>query len=376
MNTKIKTYKIIVDSKLFTNMRGSNPAEVAKKAASKILGNSLNQTRFSIQAKTGKIRHYDTKWENLVRPYRKNGKLITCRIVVKKTGKQVGGTFPPKLGNLEDPIYMFFPSKKYDIKIIPQESYQKISIFSIFSNSDSNSEWCIDFHIKDRILYLDFLNKCNDNSGSINLTNIIKYAKYLKENNFIDNKIELEDISKINIHNRELSLSLLSILSTGDSWYNKFKFFQKDYKYENEYNKQFLRMNLEDFLNACILKILENKLKYYLEKLNNKIKTFQELPNSQFKQKRLEKLLKEKSERNALSSNGFKEKIRSELISKKDEFIRIFKDKNVQELFTEIKEQLRNPKLSIESLDKIAELFEFIKSSEIIIYDRDLTLTL
>jgi hypothetical protein len=135
-------------------------------------------------------------------------------------------------------------------------------------------------------------------------------------------------------------------------------------------------MNLEDFLNACILKILENKLKYYLEKLNNKIKTFQELPNSQFKQKRLEKLLKEKSERNALSSNGFKEKIRSELISKKDEFIRIFKDKNVQELFTEIKEQLRNPKLSIESLDKIAELFEFIKSSEIIIYDRDLTLTL
>lgn len=51
MNTKIKTYKIIVDSKPFANIRGSTPAEVAKKAASKILGNSLNRTRFSIQKK-------------------------------------------------------------------------------------------------------------------------------------------------------------------------------------------------------------------------------------------------------------------------------------------------------------------------------------
>ena len=61
MNTKIKTYKIIVDSKQFANMRGASPADVAKKATSKIIGNSLNRTRFSIQAKTEKIRHYDVK---------------------------------------------------------------------------------------------------------------------------------------------------------------------------------------------------------------------------------------------------------------------------------------------------------------------------
>jgi hypothetical protein len=58
MSTKIKNYKIMVDSKLFANMCGSTPVEVAKKAASKILVNSLNRARFSIQAKTGKIRHY------------------------------------------------------------------------------------------------------------------------------------------------------------------------------------------------------------------------------------------------------------------------------------------------------------------------------
>jgi hypothetical protein len=31
MNNKIKTYKILVDSKLFANMRGASLAEVAKK---------------------------------------------------------------------------------------------------------------------------------------------------------------------------------------------------------------------------------------------------------------------------------------------------------------------------------------------------------
>ena len=55
MNNRIITYKIMVDSKPFANIRGSTPAEVAKKAASKILGNSSNRARFSIQEKTGKM---------------------------------------------------------------------------------------------------------------------------------------------------------------------------------------------------------------------------------------------------------------------------------------------------------------------------------
>ena len=52
----MKTYKIVVDSKVFTNMRGYSPAEVSKKAVSKILGNSLNRTSFSmVEAKTVKF---------------------------------------------------------------------------------------------------------------------------------------------------------------------------------------------------------------------------------------------------------------------------------------------------------------------------------
>ena len=109
MNTKIKTYKILLDSKPFANIRGSTPAEVSKKAASKILGNSSNRARFSIvEAKTGKIRHYDAKREKLVRPYHKNGKLVKYRIVVKKIGKQVGGTYPPNLDNPDAQYISFF----------------------------------------------------------------------------------------------------------------------------------------------------------------------------------------------------------------------------------------------------------------------------
>ena len=93
MSSPLKNYKIIVDSKHFGNMKGISPAEVAKKAAGKILGKSNNRiTQFSmIETKNGKIRNYKAFKENLIRPYKKNGRLITCRIIVKKIGKHTGG---------------------------------------------------------------------------------------------------------------------------------------------------------------------------------------------------------------------------------------------------------------------------------------------
>jgi len=369
--SKLKNYKVLVDSKLFTNMRGSSPIEVAKKAASKILGNSLNRTHFEI-LENSKIRHYDAKRENLVRPYRKNGKLITCRIVVKKTGKQVGGTFPPDLReDSKDPIFDFFPRKEYKIEI---EDSPYIQFYIT-----SKTEWCSTFFINDKVLYLGQLNKCNDKSGSINLNKIKKYGKYLKKINIID-KIELFDSSTI--YDKKISLALLSILSTGMSWYNRFGFTSLIFEQEIENNSKFLIMTFENFLNECIPKILENKLKYYREELNDEILELRnnlnkKLNKSSITEKKLEKLLKKKSERNTLSSNDFKEKIMSELFSKKDEFISIFRNQNVKELFILIKNRLKkHEELSQEELGKIIELFEYIDSSGIIMYNGDLTLTL
>lgn len=332
MSNRIKTYKIIVDSKLFANMRGASPAEVAKKAASKILGNSLNRVRFSIQAKTGKIRHYDAKRENLVRPYHKNGKLIKYRIVVKKLGKQVGGTFPPNLQNPDDPIFDFFPREEYEIEnlfgdeFIIYDKEKKNKCIELYTLKEGNSDY----------LYLNGLFKCGY-QGKKNLELLLKYGKYLKEIHNI-NKIVLEDASEI--INTKIQLWLLSILSAGKSWYNNFGFFSDIYEKEIPYNNSKILMNIEEFINECISLVIKNKKEMY--KLNNSKIT--DLNNQLNEQKKI--------------FFSFYDKI-----------------KTVQEIFIQIKEELQK-EISEEKIKIIEEILSIIEKSNNIMYKRILTLTL
>lgn len=53
-----------------------------------------------IETKNGKIRNYKAFKENLIRPYKKNGKLISCRIIVKKIGKHTGGNEADRLSEI------------------------------------------------------------------------------------------------------------------------------------------------------------------------------------------------------------------------------------------------------------------------------------
>ena len=97
-----------------------------------------------IEVKTGKIWDYKAFKENLVRPYRKNGKLVKYRIVVKKLGKQVGGKYPPDLQNLDDSIFMFFPKEEYYFYYGPV--INNIQSIEIFSDDDlSYQSFCIRF---------------------------------------------------------------------------------------------------------------------------------------------------------------------------------------------------------------------------------------
>jgi hypothetical protein len=328
---KIKTYKILINSKPFANMRGASPAEVAKKAASKILGNSLNRVRFSIQAKTGKIRHYDAKLEYLVRPYHKNGKLVKYRIVVKKLGKQIGGTYPPKLDD-SDPIFTFFPRGEYKIEnlfgaeFIIYDKEKKNKCIELYTLKDKNGDY----------LYLNGLFKCGY-QGKKNLELLVKYGKYLKEKHNI-NKIVLEDASEI--INTKIQLWLLSILSTGESWYNSLGFFSDIYEEEIPYNNSKILMNIEDFINECISLVIKNKKEMY--KLNNsKITEF----NEQFDEQ------------------------------KKIFFSFYDKSKSVQEIFIQIKEELKK-EISEEKIKIIEEILSIIEQSKNIKYKRILTLTL
>jgi hypothetical protein len=333
MNSKIKTYKIIVDSKPFANIRGSTPAEVAKKAASKILGNSLNRVRFSIvEAKNVKFRHYDANRENLVRPYHKNGKLIKYRIIVKKLGKQVGGTYPPNLEDDSDPIYQFFTRGEYEIENLFRDEFiiydkeKKNKCIELYTLKEGNSNY----------LYLNGLFRCGY-QGKKNLELLLKYGKYLKEKHNI-NKIVLEDASEI--INTKIQLWLLSILSTGLSWYNNFDFYSDIFEKEKLYNNSKILMNIEDFINECISKLIIIKINMY--KWNNsKITEFNQQLNEQ-----------------------------------KTSFFSLYdKRKTVQEIFIQIKEELQK-EISEEKINIIEGILSIIEKSNNIMYERILTLTL
>ena len=69
-------------------------------------------------------------------------------------------------------------------------------------------------------LYLEEINKC-DYSGNINLEKLIEYAKTLG----IVETIELTDESTI--FDKKISLWLLSILTTSDSWIINLNFFKE-----------------------------------------------------------------------------------------------------------------------------------------------------
>ena len=122
-----KNYKIIVDSKHFGNMKGFSPAEVAKRAAGKILGLSNKINRFSlVETKNGKIRNYKVSKENLIRPYKKNGKMITFRIIVKKIGKHTGGVIGP------------LPKEIYEKKEFTEEDIKEIKARMFIENTYEN----------------------------------------------------------------------------------------------------------------------------------------------------------------------------------------------------------------------------------------------
>ena len=252
MNNKIKTYKILLDSKPFANMRGASPVEVAKKAASKILVNSLNRARFSIvEAKTGKIRHYNAKRENLVRPYHKNGKLVKYRIVVKKMGKQVGGTYPPNLKQgSKDPIFDFFPEEEYEIEIIKRLGKNCVNIKN-----------CILFYIDSNILYLEYIEKCQS-SGKINLEKIIDYAKIMKLES-----IKLDDSSEIL---SGISMPIIFILANGISWYNQYGFIsgEENFIEEKKHNLELMNLTLNNFLSKISNKNNNNNIGKFIQLIN------------------------------------------------------------------------------------------------------------
>lgn len=294
----------MVDSKLFANMRGASLAEVAKKAASKILKSSskYGSCDFAIfETKTGKIWYYNAEQKKLVNPYEKDGKIIKFRINVKKgtnytfnnpyyfkkylvgkldeawerekiltnslneenniqlpnkkfqhnrilnipqSNNNIMNNSPNKQAHRDHPIWKFFPKELYYISS-DSDAWEEIIM------SKTEHKTCIQFNFTDNIANLNYLGKCGDDkkySYSENLKRFIKFAKFLKK---IDNrlsKISLVDNSYIIIGKFEIPLYILDILTTGESFFNKIGFKSDNYEKEKKHNRKYLNMNFIDFL--------------------------------------------------------------------------------------------------------------------------------
>jgi len=305
MSNNIKTYKILVDSKYFANIRGASPAEVAKKAASKILKSpSKYSCSFAIfETKTGKIWYYNAERKKLANSYNKDGKKIKYKITLKKgTNYTFNNPFYFKkylvgkldeawerekflTNSLNEENNIQLPNKKFQYKRIlevpepnnnimnnspnqqahrdhpiwkffPKELYYIDSDIDMWEEIIRSKEYktCIHFnfsHKKNNTIDLNYLGSCGDDkkySYSENLKRFIKFARFLKK---IDNRlseISLVDNSNIQIGKFEIPFYILDILTTGESFLNKIGFKSDNYEKEKKHNRKYLNMNFIDFL--------------------------------------------------------------------------------------------------------------------------------
>jgi len=90
-----RKFKIIVNSKECGTCSGPTPCAVAKKVVKKLCGNSSKVVKFSLkECKRGCERvcgPYQGRMEKLDRPYKRDGKKITHRVVCGKVRKMRGG---------------------------------------------------------------------------------------------------------------------------------------------------------------------------------------------------------------------------------------------------------------------------------------------
>jgi hypothetical protein len=151
--------------------------------------------------------------------------------------------------NIEDIIQRIFPNSDFDVQI--KESKDGYRQFLII---DKHQHSCVDFTIKEDLIYVDWLANCSSGSGT---TLLHKVEQIAVEMGIL--KIELMDASQITTPCKKgISLQLLSILTTGKSWYNKLGYVCENQSEIYSYNNSLIRMKFADFIDR-VYDIIEKK---------------------------------------------------------------------------------------------------------------------
>lgn len=156
-------------------------------------------------------------------------------------------------------LSIYFPFTDFNIYCEPKLSFEKEYIINLMYN-ESN---CITFTINQtsNIITIDSLDKCGNNNGNKLLNMIEQFA-----NKINISKIKLLDGSHIYFCNEryKISLSMLSILSSGKSWYNNLGYLSDNFNNEQISNNKLIeekiitKVNLTNTIKETINYIINN----------------------------------------------------------------------------------------------------------------------
>jgi hypothetical protein len=140
--------------------------------------------------------------------------------------------------------------------IIPDEATIEI-IRSVFSDKNvtiedkkrikirtQDGKDCVTVYLYPDFIYISSIEKCGNISGS----ELLKMFDTLAERMSNIKYIGLEDVSQIKICGKPISLYILKILTTGQSWYNKHGYFSKHHTDEIGHNESIINKPYEEFI--------------------------------------------------------------------------------------------------------------------------------
>jgi hypothetical protein len=150
---------------------------------------------------------------------------------------------------------------------------------------NTNYDSCGLFDIFSDHISIERLDKCGSTSGTELLQMYDKLAERMPNIKYI----KLYDASKIEICSNLISLYMIKILTTGQSWYNSQGYFSENHESEKLHNESKINMNYEEFIDIVYRKDFEtfsrkNSIEQFTKELEKNKKTFDEL-NDKLKEK-------------------------------------------------------------------------------------------
>ena len=144
--------------------------------------------------------------------------------------------------DIDDVIQRIFPNDVFMTK----KNKSPLNGNLKFTIRDKSQKFCIIFTIiNDDLISVDDLTKCNSGSGTELLHKVEQFAREIGIF-----KIILEDASKITTpcEKDRVSLQMLSILTTGESWYNKLGYMCENQDEINSHNNSIIQMKFSDVI--------------------------------------------------------------------------------------------------------------------------------